>query len=570
MLDIISAIAAFVCLLAAVFLPATGQTPPSYPSFDYDSARSHELKPHRSTIPLEGVQPGFNQLRITLVVSPTGDVVHADASGGEVTEFWPKVRDEVNKWKFTPFEEGGKAVTAEIEEYVDLVPPERLPAEHVAAPVIRSDSKVKITLERTGCYGSCPGYTVTVTTDGIVFDGRYFVVAMGRHTDSVAPDEVRDLARRFIAADFYSMDTVYRARVTDNPTYIVGIVIDGHTKQVEDYVGSWVGMPAVIKELEDEVDTFARTQRWVEGSEGLVSALQAEHFNFHSFDAQNMLKGCASRGETESVRELLEAGVPLKPIPAPKQKNPFGTGSFQAEGWLNAASSHPEVLQLLIDEGASENDQSDKDLALVGAASSGNLEAARALIAYGANPNADLSKLTVTESAGAMTFRGPGAGSVLIYAAESGNPEMVREILRYSPKPESRDREGKTAMFAAGDYRYGDKDGARVECVRLLAEAGANVNARDGEGNTPLHQTFLTDVEEELLKLGANVNARNNDGETPIFTTVDDAAIPLFIDHGADLTIRNKKGQTVVEAAEEKGPQRQKALREAIQKLSAP
>src|SRR5690242_9362907 len=155
MLDIIRAIAAFVCLLAAVFLPATGQTPPSYPSFDYDSARSHELKPHRSTIPLEGVQPGFNQLRITLVVSPTGDVVHADASGGEVTEFWPKVRDEVNKWKFTPFEEGGKAVTAEIEEYVDLVPPERLPAEHVAAPVIRSDSKVKITLERTGCYGSC-------------------------------------------------------------------------------------------------------------------------------------------------------------------------------------------------------------------------------------------------------------------------------------------------------------------------------------------------------------------------------------------------------------------------------
>jgi ankyrin repeat protein len=48
-----------------------------------------------------------------------------------------------------------------------------------------------------------------------------------------------------------------------------------------------------------------------------------------------------------------------------------------------------------------------------------------------------------------------------------------------------------------------------LECVRLLAQAGANVNAHDNEGNTPLHGTFLTDVEEELLKLGEDVNARN-------------------------------------------------------------
>jgi len=48
-----------------------------------------------------------------------------------------------------------------------------------------------------------------------------------------------------------------------------------------------------------------------------------------------------------------------------------------------------------------------------------------------------------------------------------------------------------------------------LECVRLLAQAGANVNAHDNEGNTPLHETFLSDVEEELLKLGEDVNARN-------------------------------------------------------------
>jgi ankyrin repeat protein len=192
----------------------------------------------------------------------------------------------------------------------------------------------------------------------------------------------------------------------------------------------------------------------------------------------------------------------------------------------------------------------------------------RALISYGANPNADLSKLVVTEGGGGMTMEGPGSGSVLIHAAYSGNPEVVREILRYHPKLEAQDREGKTAIFAAIDYRGSDADGARVECVRLLVASGANVNAPDNDGNTPLHETFLTDVEAELLELGANVNARNKDGETPIFTTVDDTAIPLFIKHGADLTIRNKKGETVTDAAKIHGPQRQEVLREAILNFS--
>lgn len=191
----------------------------------------------------------------------------------------------------------------------------------------------------------------------------------------------------------------------------------------------------------------------------------------------------------------------------------------------------------------------------------------RALIAYGANPNADLRKLTVVENDPGMTIEGPGAGSVLIYAAASGNPNVVREILRYHPNLEARDREGKTAIFAAGEYRNSDTEGARVQCVRLLAQAGANVNARDKDGNTPLHEIFLTDVEEELLKLGANVNARNHDGETPIFTNVDNDSIALFIEHGADLSIRNKKGQDIVQAAHEQDPTREDALRKALEKL---
>jgi ankyrin repeat protein len=435
------------------------------------------------------------------------------------------------------------------------------------APPVGPDSNVNIMLSRSGCYGTCPSYQVSVSTEGIVFEGGAFVVAVGRHTDTVDPRAVRELAKRFVADDFYSMRDKYEAGVTDCPTYILSISIDDHTKQVLDYVGSWVGMPQVISELENDVDALAHTERWIEARGGLVPALKAEGFDFKSYPAQVILKEAASRGESETIRQLLAAGVPLEPLPTPKPKNEYEGILFENVGWLNAASSHSDALKTLIQAGASKHDQSDKDLALAGAANSGSLDAVRVLIAYGANPNADLTKLMFTESAGGMTMQGPGAGSILIYAASSGDPDVVRDILSYHPKLEARGSKGETAMFAAVDWRGSDKEGARVECVRLLAQAGANVNARDSDGNTPLHETFLTDVEEELLKLGADVNARNKDGETPIFTTVDDDAIPLFIAHGADLTIRNKKGQTVFEAAKERGPQRQAALKKATQNL---
>jgi ankyrin repeat protein len=541
------------------------------PSIDYEVAVAHEIKPHRRTIPEKGVEPGFNQLSITLTVSPAGEVIDAKVSSGTGSEkYWPLVESEVRQWKFTPFEQDGKAVTAEVQEYVDLVPPERLPIVHVAAPIVRADSIVEIVLERSGCLGACPSYKVTVSTNGIVFDGDDSVTVSGKHNDTVNPDEVRDLAKRFVAADFYSLDSKYIANVTDNPGYKLSIEIDGQKKEVDDYVGSWEGMPAVVTELEDAVDKLARTKRWIEGGSGLVGALESEKYDFRTFDAQVTLKEAATRGQASTVKELLAAGVPLEPFPAPKPTEEYESVPFDGVGWLNAASGHLEVLQVLIKAGASKDDQGDKDLALAGAAASGRVESVRSLIAYGANPNADLSKLLVTEAGPGMTMQGPGAGNVLIYAARSGNPETVGEILRYHPNLEARDKEGKTALFAAGEYRNSDEDGARVECVRLLVRAGANVNARDNDGNAPLHETFLTDVEEELLKLGADVNARNNDGETPIFTTVDDDAIPLFIAGGADLTIRNSANETVIQAAEkEHGPNRVEVLKKAIEELNS-
>ena len=233
-------------------------------SFDYDQAYHHELKPHRNTIPVQNFHSGDDQIGLVLIVSPSGDVVSANANGNANTRsYWPTVKEEVLGWKFDPFLVDGRPVTAKVEEYVDLVPPERLPTTQAASPELRPDSRVSITLQRTACYGRCAAYTVIVSTAGIAFEGEKYVASEGKHKASVDPDAVRKLASRFIAADFYSMDSKYAASVTDNPTYILSISIDGRKKEVVDYVGQREGMPAVIKDLEDAVDELADTKRWI-------------------------------------------------------------------------------------------------------------------------------------------------------------------------------------------------------------------------------------------------------------------------------------------------------------------
>jgi hypothetical protein len=204
-----------------------------------------------------------------LTVSPTGDVTDASIDSSQnpdpaAVKFWPCARSEILKWKFAPFERDGHAATVQIEEYVGLVPPMRVPTGHVPAPAITPDSKIEISLARSGCYGPCPAYTVTLGSDGsVVFDGRFYTATQGTQTAHIDPAAVRRLAQKFVDVDFYSMDDKYVAAVTDNPSYVLNINIDGHSKQVCDYVGEWVGMPEIITDLEDEVDDVAHTDRWI-------------------------------------------------------------------------------------------------------------------------------------------------------------------------------------------------------------------------------------------------------------------------------------------------------------------
>jgi ankyrin repeat protein len=438
----------------------------------------------------------------------------------------------------------------------------RPPAPHVPPPALHPDSKIAIILRRGHCYGSCPVYAVTLTNSTVEFDGRLFVAMTGRHTRRIDPAAVQDLARKFVESDFYSLYSDYWAHAFDLPAYELSIDIDGQKKTVQDYGGTAVGMPSFVNALEKEVDDVAQTTRWIQGGDQVIADLREENYNFASFDAQTMLKTAASRGNSAMVTQLLEAGVPLDVVLQPLPGNSGMTKVSNSAQWLTAAATHPDTLTVLMKAGASQHEQNDKDVALFIAARTGNLESARQLLAYGANPNADPRGLMLTQFNDGMALRFPAAGNILFYAALSGNPELVKTILSYHPDVNARGVNGHTPIFAAGFVGNDNVPGARATIVSLLVKAGADVNLHDDDGNTPLHDTYQPEVMEQLLALGADVNARNKAGETPIFHAPNAETMSVLVKHGADLTLRDNQGQTVFEADDKKGRGVQEALRQ--------
>ena len=91
-----------------------------------------------------------------------------------------------------------------------------------------------------------------------------------------------------------------------------------------------------------------------------------------------------------------------------------------------------------------------------------------------------------------------------------------------------------------------------IERVKACLEAGADVNAADRFGNTPLHEAArFSDHAEIILALvnaGADVHARRFDGGTPLHTAVESGDSPQVVEAlvaaGADVNARDNTGNT--------------------------
>jgi len=101
--------------------------------------------------------------------------------------------------------------------------------------------------------------------------------------------------------------------------------------------------------------------------------------------------------------------------------------------------------------------------------------------------------------------------------------------------------------------------GDRVKVAALITE-GANVNAKDNNGETPLHSTAhdggSKEVAELLIAKGAHVNAKDNDGYTPLHTAANvnpKEVAEFLITKGAHANAKDNYGNTPMHFAAEIG-----------------
>jgi hypothetical protein len=257
--------------------------PPLHVTFR--EALQHRLGDRDATTSAQsGDAPWFVFVRVEVIVAPDGSVTSATAKSGP-KELFEQAVGIAKAWKYQPFERDGQPQTVQFIDTVSIPRPERRSASPVPFPEIRDWNSLIITLDRTGCFGSCSAYHVEIHGDGtVIFSSSAYIAVPGEHRYQISHDTLVDLVGEFRAADYFSLLSMYRAMVTDNPTFTTSIAFDQSKKQVIDYAGAYAGMPAAVTHLERAIDRAANSEKWIKGGPATVSGLLAEGWSFKSHD----------------------------------------------------------------------------------------------------------------------------------------------------------------------------------------------------------------------------------------------------------------------------------------------
>jgi uncharacterized protein len=241
--------------------------------------------------------------------------------------------------------------------------------------------------------------------------------------------------------------------------------------------------------------------------------------NARSKSGFTALMFAAQQGDADSARILLAAGVKANEVMPRTGLTPLLVASAMGRG---------KVVALLLDQGADPNAvAADGFTSLHYAArrpGAGAVSIVTALLAHGAKPNVRLKQPRAT----AITPNGvvlQGA-TALALAAEINNLDTVKALVNGGADPLIPTEQNTTPlMLAAGagtDVSRPRPPGERamaVRTVQFLVEHGADVNAHGQFGWTALHAAAyqgLNDVIEYLAGKGANLDAMDGFGQTPL------------------------------------------------------
>src|SRR5919106_4016472 len=129
--------------------------------------------------------------------------------------------------------------------------------------------------------------------------------------------------------------------------------------------------------------------------------------------------------------------------------------------------------------------------------------------------------------------------------------EVERQIGDEFAWIQSRDHAGSTLLHHATAF-------GSIETMTLLLDRGADVNAKNRRGATPLHWAVHDEAKVRLLlSRGATVNVKQNEGRTPLLLAATlprgHAALDLLLTHGANPNLPAANGQTPLMAAAARG-----------------
>jgi cytohesin len=214
---------------------------------------------------------------------------------------------------------------------------------------------------------------------------------------------------------------------------------------------------------------------------------------------------------------------------APLQKDVKGPAGHTALHWALMRRCR-EGAMVLLDAGSDAGLGSSWPLL---SAALGDLKLADALIAHGAPVNiADRSDMSPLHAAAGsqevpaieyLLARGAKVGTLdrfgatpLHYGARHGG--VVKTLIAAGADPNARDDGGRTPVMAAHSYPH-IRELTGAGGLRALLEAGADVHAVNKDGETALMhaaRAFDPQTVEELLRAGSNVHARSKAGQTAL------------------------------------------------------
>ena len=306
-------------------------------------------------------------------------------------------------------------------------------------------------------------------------------------------------------------------------------------------------------------------------SSGRLQGLDAARTSPREKNTTQLGRAVLERDET-LVRKLIAAGADLNAVDA------------NGNSPLHLVSSGKENFNVLLKQGKNIVRIADGDARIVTLLLDGKYEG------KGANIN----------------LRNAGGSTPLHLASRALNEAVVIRLIENGADVTLQDENGRTALNLARFNKYVDESGIEAllcrellalrgaknttqlgravlerdeTLVRKLIAAGADLNAVDANGNSPLHlvssgkENFnvllkqgknivrIADGDARIVTLlldgkyegkGANINLRNAGGSTPLHLAsraLNEAVVIRLIENGADVTLQDENGRTALNLA---------------------